>query len=193
MTTSALLVLADGSVFHGTSVGYHGTTSGEVVFNTSMTGYQEILTDPSYAKQIVTLTYPHIGNTGTNSEDEESGSVFAAGLIIRDLPLLHSNFRANESLGDYLKRHRTVAIADIDTRRLTRILRDKGAQAGAILTGAEATEEKAQALIAEFGSMVGKDLAKEVSCNQAYEWNEGEWKLGQGFGNPDKQYGNHRF
>ena len=188
MTTSALLVLADGSVFHGTSVGYHGTTSGEVVFNTSMTGYQEILTDPSYAKQIVTLTYPHIGNTGTNSEDEESGSVFAAGLIIRDLPLLHSNFRANESLGDYLKRHRTVAIADIDTRRLTRILRDKGAQAGAILTGAEATEEKAQALIAEFGSMVGKDLAKEVSCNQAYEWNEGEWKLGQGFGNPDKQY-----
>ena len=188
MTTSAILVLADGSVFHGTSVGHHGTTSGEVVFNTSMSGYQEILTDPSYAKQIVTLTYPHIGNTGTNSEDEESRGVFAAGLIIRDLPLLHSNFRANESLGDYLKRHRTVAIADIDTRRLTRILRDKGAQAGAILTGAEATEEKAQALIAEFGSMVGKDLAKEVSCNQAYEWNEGEWKLGEGFGNAAKQF-----
>ena len=187
MTTSALLVLADGSVFHGTSVGYHGTTSGEVVFNTSMTGYQEILTDPSYAKQIVTLTYPHIGNTGTNSEDEESGSVFAAGLIIRDLPLLHSNFRANESLGDYLKRHRTVAIADIDTRRLTRILRDKGAQAGAILAGEDATEAKAQALIAEFGSMVGKDLAKEVTCSERYEWNEGEWKLGQGFATPEKQ------
>ena len=187
MTTSALLVLADGSVFHGTSVGYHGTTSGEVVFNTSMTGYQEILTDPSYAKQIVTLTYPHIGNTGTNSEDEESRGVFAAGLIIRDLPLLHSNFRANESLGDYLKRHRTVAIADIDTRRLTRILRDKGAQAGAILAGEDATEAKAQALIAEFGSMVGKDLAKEVTCSERYEWNEGEWKLGQGFATPEKQ------
>ena len=188
MTTNAILVLADGSVFHGTSVGYHGTTSGEVVFNTSMTGYQEILTDPSYAKQIVTLTYPHIGNTGTNGEDEESRGVFAAGLIIRDLPLLHSNFRAGESLQEYLVRHQTVAIADIDTRRLTRILRDKGAQAGAILTGADATEEKAQALIAEFGSMVGKDLAKEVSCNQAYEWNEGEWKLGEGFGNPAKQF-----
>ena len=188
MTTSAILELADGSVFHGTSVGYHGTTSGEVVFNTSMTGYQEILTDPSYAKQIVTLTYPHIGNTGTNSEDEESRGVFAAGLIIRDLPLLHSNFRAGESLQEYLVRHQTVAIADIDTRRLTRILRDKGAQAGAILTGADATEEKAQALIAEFGSMVGKDLAKEVSCNQAYEWNEGEWKLGEGFGNAAKQF-----
>ena len=153
MTTSAILVLADGSVFHGTSVGHHGTTSGEVVFNTSMTGYQEILTDPSYAKQIVTLTYPHIGNTGTNGEDEESRGVFAAGLIIRDLPLLHSNFRASESLQEYLVRHQTVAIADIDTRRLTRILRDKGAQAGAILTGADATEEKAQALIAEFGSI----------------------------------------
>ena len=188
MNHTALLVLEDGTVFKGVSIGAEGCSVGEVVFNTSMTGYQEILTDPSYSRQIVTLTYPHIGNTGTNSEDEESGSVFAAGLIIRDLPLLHSNFRANESLGDYLKRHRTVAIADIDTRRLTRILRDKGAQAGAILTGAEATEEKAQALIAEFGSMVGKDLAKEVSCNQAYEWNEGEWKLGQGFGNPDKQY-----
>ena len=188
MTMPAILVLADGSVFHGTSVGHHGTTSGEVVFNTSMTGYQEILTDPSYAKQIVTLTYPHIGNTGTNGEDEESRGVFAAGLIIRDLPLLHSNFRAGESLQEYLVRHQTVAIADIDTRRLTRILRDKGAQAGAILTGADATEEKAQALIAEFGSMVGKDLAKEVSCDKAYEWNEGEWKLGEGFGNPAKQF-----
>ena len=187
MTTNAILVLADGSVFHGTSVGYHGTTSGEVVFNTSMTGYQEILTDPSYAKQIVTLTYPHIGNTGTNAEDEESRSVYAAGLIIRDLPLQHSNFRADESLQEYLVRNKTVAIADIDTRRLTRILRDKGAQAGAILTGANATEDKARELIAAFGSMVGKDLAKEVTCDQAYEWTEGEWQLGKGFSQPEKQ------
>ena len=187
MTTPAILVLADGSVFHGTSVGFNGTTSGEVVFNTSMTGYQEILTDPSYCKQIVTLTYPHIGNTGTNGEDVESRAVYAAGLIIRDLPLLHSNFRSGESLQDYLVRNQTVAIADIDTRRLTRILRDKGAQAGAILTGANATEDKARELIAAFGSMVGKDLAKEVTCDQAYEWTEGEWQLGKGFSQPEKQ------
>lgn len=187
MTTPAILVLADGSVFRGTSVGFNGTTSGEVVFNTSMTGYQEILTDPSYCKQIVTLTYPHIGNTGTNDEDIESRAVYAAGLIIRDLPLLHSNFRSNESLQDYLIRHETVAIADIDTRRLTRILRDKGAQAGAILTGADATEEKARELIAAFGSMVGKDLAKEVTCDAAYEWTEGEWQLGKGFVTPSEQ------
>ena len=187
MTTPAILVLADGSIFRGTSVGFDGTTSGEVVFNTSMTGYQEILTDPSYCKQIVTLTYPHIGNTGTNDEDIESRFVYAAGLIIRDLPLLHSNFRSNESLQDYLIRHKTVAIADIDTRRLTRILRDKGAQAGAILTGVEATIEKAQELIVAFGSMVGKDLAKEVSCSQAYEWTEGEWQLGKGFATPTEQ------
>ena len=187
MTTPAILVLADGSVFHGTSIGYEGSTSGEVVFNTSMTGYQEILTDPSYCKQIVTLTYPHIGNTGTNGEDVESRAVYAAGLIIRDLPLLHSNFRSGESLQDYLVRNQTVAIADIDTRRLTRILRDKGAQAGAILTGANATEDKARELIAAFGSMVGKDLAKEVTCDQAYEWTEGEWQLGKGFSQPEKQ------
>ncbi len=187
MTTPAILVLADGSVFHGTSIGYQGSTSGEVVFNTSMTGYQEILTDPSYCKQIVTLTYPHIGNTGTNGEDVESRAVYAAGLIIRDLPLLHSNFRSSESLQDYLVRNQTVAIADIDTRRLTRILRDKGAQAGAILTGADATEDKARELIAAFGSMVGKDLAKEVTCDQAYEWTEGEWQLGKGFSQPEKQ------
>ena len=187
MTTPAILVLADGSIFRGTSVGFDGTTSGEVVFNTSMTGYQEILTDPSYCKQIVTLTYPHIGNTGTNDEDIESRFVYAAGLIIRNLPLLHSNFRSNESLQDYLIRHKTVAIADIDTRRLTRILRDKGAQAGAILTGVEATIEKAQELIVAFGSMVGKDLAKEVSCSQAYEWTEGEWQLGKGFATPTEQ------
>ena len=187
MTTPAILVLADGSVFHGTSIGYEGSTSGEVVFNTSMTGYQEILTDPSYAKQIVTLTYPHIGNTGTNGEDVESRAVYAAGLIIRDLPLLHSNFRSGESLQDYLVRNQTVTIADIDTRRLTRILRDKGAQAGAILTGADATEEKARELIAAFGSMVGKDLAKEVTCDKAYEWTAGEWQLGKGFSQPEKQ------
>lgn len=187
MTTPALLVLADGSVFHGTSIGFDGSTSGEVVFNTSMTGYQEILTDPSYCKQIVTLTYPHIGNTGTNNEDVESRAVFAAGLIIRDLPLAHSNFRATESLQEYLVRNQTVAIADIDTRRLTRILSEKGAQAGAILTGADATEEKAQELIAAFGSMVGKDLAKEVSCTETYEWTEGEWQLGQGFVTPKEQ------
>ena len=187
MTTPAILVIADGSVFHGTSIGYQGSTSGEVVFNTSMTGYQEILTDPSYCKQIVTLTYPHIGNTGTNGEDVESRAVYAAGLIIRDLPLLHSNFRSSESLQDYLVRNQTVAIADIDTRRLTRILRDKGAQAGAILTGADATEDKARELIAAFGSMVGKDLAKEVTCDKAYEWTAGEWQLGKGFSQPEKQ------
>lgn len=187
MTTPALLVLADGSVFHGISIGFEGSTSGEVVFNTSMTGYQEILTDPSYCKQIVTLTYPHIGNTGVNEEDTESRSVFAAGLIIRDLPLLHSNFRSTESLQDYLVRTKTVAIADIDTRRLTRILRDKGAQAGAILTGADATEEKAKELIAAFGSMVGKDLAKEVTVEKPYEWTEGEWELGKGFVTPENQ------
>lgn len=187
MTTPAILVLADGSVFHGISAGYPGVTSGEVVFNTAMTGYQEILTDPSYCKQIVTLTYPHIGNTGTNGEDVESDTVYAAGLIIRDLPLLHSNFRSEESLQQYLIRNKTVAIADIDTRRLTRILRDKGAQAGAILTGADATEEKARELIAGFGSMVGKDLAKEVSCSQNYEWTQGSWQLGEGFVTPSEQ------
>ena len=188
MSIPALLVLADGSVFHGVSVGYNGNTSGEVVFNTAMTGYQEILTDPSYCKQIVTLTYPHIGNTGTNNEDQESKQVWAAGLIIRDLPLLHSNFRAGESLHDYLVRNQTVAIANIDTRRLTNLLREKGSQGGAILTGENATIEKAQELIAEFGSMVGKDLAKEVSCAETYEWIEGEWALGEGFRQPETPY-----
>ena len=188
MSIPALLVLADGSVFHGVSVGYNGNTSGEVVFNTAMTGYQEILTDPSYCKQIVTLTYPHIGNTGTNNEDQESKQVWAAGLIIRDLPLLHSNFRAGESLHDYLVRNQSVAIANIDTRRLTNLLREKGSQGGAILTGENATIEKAQELIAEFGSMVGKDLAKEVSCTETYEWTEGEWALGKGFRQPETPY-----
>ena len=190
MTTPALLVLADGSIFHGISIGYHGTTSGEIVFNTAMTGYQEILTDPSYRKQIVTLTYPHIGNTGANHEDTEGNGdhIHVAGLIVRDLPLLHSNFRADESLQDYLVRHKTVAIADIDTRRLTRILREKGAQAGAILVGENATAEEAQKLIAQFGSMDGKDLAQEVTCAAPYEWTQGEWALGQGFRQPETPY-----
>lgn len=175
MFEPAILVLADGSVFHGKSIGYQGHTIGEVVFNTAMTGYQEILTDPSYTYQIVTLTYPHIGNTGTTDEDEESTKPHAAGLIIRDLPLLHSNFRSNSSLSDYLVKHKIVAIADIDTRRLTRILRDKGAQAGCILVGND--EAKALELAKSFGSMAGKDLAKEVSCNELYQWTEGEWHL----------------
>lgn len=181
MTTPAVLVLADGNVFEGTAIGAEGQTVGEVVFNTSMTGYQEILTDPSYAKQMITLTYPHIGNTGTNPEDEESGSVYAAGLIIRDLPLLASNFRSTESLGDYLKRHNVVAIANIDTRRLTRILREKGSQAGCIVTGDHVDVVKAQADANAFGNMAGLDLAKEVTCSEIYEWTEGEWHLGKGF------------
>ena len=188
MSTPAILVLADGSIFRGISVGHPGSTSGEVVFNTSMTGYQEILTDPSYSRQIVTLTCPHIGNTGANGEDTEGREVYAAGLVIRDLPLLHSSFRAQESLQQYLIRTKTVAIADIDTRRLTRILRDKGAQAGAILTGSDATEDKARELIAAFGSMVGKDLAKEVTVSQPYQWTEGVWQLGEGFRQPESRY-----
>ena len=188
MSTPASLVLADGSIFRGISVGHPGSTSGEVVFNTSMTGYQEILTDPSYSRQIVTLTYPHIGNTGANGEDTEGREVYAAGLVIRDLPLLHSSFRAQESLQEYLIRTQTVAIADIDTRRLTRILRDKGAQAGAILTGSDATEDKARELIAAFGSMVGKDLAKEVTVGAPYQWTEGVWQLGAGFRQPESRY-----
>lgn len=183
MSDSALLVLQDGSVFHGVSIAYSADVVGEVVFNTAMTGYQEILTDPSYTEQMVTLTYPHIGNTGVNSEDIESVSkkVCAKALIIRDLPVRYSNFRAEESLADYLLKHQTVAIAGIDTRRLTRILRDKGAQVGAILTGADASLEKAQAMIASFGSMVGKDLAQLVSVDKPFEWSDGEWVLGQGF------------
>lgn len=184
MTTNAILVLADGSVFHGVSIGAVGQAVGEVVFNTSMTGYQEILTDPSYTQQMVTLTYPHIGNTGVNSEDTESKKIYAAGLIIRDLPLLHSNFRAEESLADYLKRHNTVAIADIDTRRLTRLLRDKGAQAGCILTGSEASIDQALELAQTFGSMAGKDLAQQVSCTTQYEFTQGEWQLGQAYTQP---------
>lgn len=180
MSEPAILVLADGSVFHGTSIGATGHTIGEVVFNTSMTGYQEILTDPSYFRQIVTLTYPHIGNTGTNTEDLESDGVYAAGLIIRDLPKLHSNFRSNQSLSEYLKENNVVAIADIDTRRLTRILRDKGAQAGCIMTG-NVDEKKALELALSFGSMAGKDLAQEVTTKETYQWTQGEWQLGKGY------------
>lgn len=180
----AILVLADGTVFRGKSIGISGETVAEVVFNTSMTGYQEILTDPSYTQQIVTLTYPHIGNYGVNHEDVESGSVYASGLIIRDLPLTHSNFRQSQSLSAYLQAHQKVAIADIDTRKLTRILREKGAQTGAIIAGfsdESAAIMQAQALISGFPGLAGLDLAKVVSCKEAYTFSEGEWALGQGF------------
>ena len=182
-TQSAILVLADGTVFRGISIGASGHTVGEVVFNTAMTGYQEILTDPSYTEQIVTLTYPHIGNTGVNSEDVESGRVYAAGLIIRDLPLLASNFRCEQSLSDYLAANNVVAIADIDTRKLTRILREKGAQAGCIMAG-EVDEARALQLAREFPGLSGMDLAKVVSCEQPYVYDEGEWVLGEGYSKP---------
>tara|TARA_Y100001001_G_scaffold163940_1_gene194457 strand:+ start:318 stop:1445 length:1128 start_codon:yes stop_codon:yes gene_type:complete len=179
------LALEDGSVFHGTAIGADGQTSGEVVFNTAMTGYQEILTDPSYSRQIVTLTYPHIGNTGINPEDIESSSIAAAGLVIRDLPLVASNFRSTQSLSDYLASQNVVGIADIDTRRLTRILRDKGAQNGAIVAGDEAQGDDAEARALEaaraFPGLKGMDLAKVVSCSERYVWNEGEWALGKGY------------
>jgi carbamoyl-phosphate synthase small subunit len=177
----AILVLADGSVFRGLSIGADGVTSGEVVFNTSLTGYQEILTDPSYSRQIVTLTYPHIGNTGINAEDVEADRIHAAGLVVRDVPRLHSNFRADQSLSDYLKSQNIVAIADIDTRRLTRILREKGAQSGCIMAGA-VDEVKALEAAHAFPGLAGMDLAKVVSTPAAYEWSETEWKLGHGYG-----------
>ncbi len=180
---AALLALADGTIFRGLAIGAAGHTVGEVVFNTAMTGYQEILTDPSYCRQIVTLTYPHIGNTGTNAEDVESDRVYAAGLIVRDLPRVHSNFRAGESLPDYLRRENVVAIADIDTRELTRILRDKGAQAGSILVGTD--EARAIELARSFPGMAGLDLAKVVSVNAPYEWTETAWRLGAGYGRLD--------
>jgi len=179
-TTPALLVLADGSVFRGRAIGAEGSTVGEVVFNTSMTGYQEILTDPSYARQIVTLTYPHIGNTGTNSEDEESTEIWSAGLVIRDLPLLASSFRNEQSLEDYLKARNIVGIADIDTRRLTRILRDKGAQSGCIVAGDNIDEAEALEKAKAFAGLKGMDLAKVVSTKEKYDFNEGSWALGDG-------------
>lgn len=177
----ATLALADGSIFQGYSIGAPGHTIGEVVFNTAMTGYQEILTDPSYSQQIVTLTYPHIGNVGINQEDVEAHKIHAAGLIIRDLPQLTSNFRSTQSLSDYLKAENVVGIAGIDTRKLTRILREKGAQNGAILAG-EVNAEKALALAKSFPGLAGMDLAKVVSTTKPYEWTESEWKLGSGYG-----------
>ncbi|MDY6142918.1 MAG: glutamine-hydrolyzing carbamoyl-phosphate synthase small subunit [Arcanobacterium sp.] len=181
MTTKAILVLADGSVFAGTSIGVDGETVGEVVFNTAMTGYQEIITDPSYSGQLVTLTYPHIGNTGTNDEDWESASVAAAGLIIRDLPVEYSSFRSSQSLSEYLIRNHAVGIADIDTRRLTRIIRSSGAQAGAIVTGDNPSVERGLELARQFGTMAGKDLARQVTTAHAYDFDESEWGLGHGY------------
>ncbi|TDK68779.1 carbamoyl-phosphate synthase small subunit [Sapientia aquatica] len=180
MESPAILALTDGTLFHGYSIGATGHTVGEVVFNTAMTGYQEILTDPSYCQQIVTLTYPHIGNVGINSEDNESGKCQVAGLIIKDLPLLVSNFRSEQNLSDYLKSQNIVAIAGIDTRKLTRILREKGAQCGAILVGDDA--QKAIQLAQSFKGLAGMDLAKVVTTDHAYEWVETEWVLGSGYG-----------
>jgi carbamoyl-phosphate synthase small subunit len=182
--TPAILALADGTIFHGKSIGADGLTSGEIVFNTAMTGYQEILTDPSYAQQIVTLTYPHIGNTGVNAEDCESGrisKVWAAGLVIRDLPLMASNFRSTQSLDEYLKANSIIAIADIDTRKLTRILRTTGAQSSAILTGKDATPEAALAAARRFVGIDGMDLAKVCCDPQGFEWTSGSWQLNKGF------------
>ena len=176
----AVLALADGAIFRGISIGVKGISTGEVVFNTSMTGYQEILTDPSYCRQIVTLTYPHIGNTGINRDDIESGKidrVYAAGLVIRDLPLASSSWRQTQTLSDYLKEQEVVAIADIDTRKLTRILREKGAQAGCLMAG-DVDESEALKRAKEFPGLAGMDLAKVVSCDRPYEWTEGEWRLG---------------
>jgi len=177
---SAILVLEDGSIFYGQSIGYKGTSVGEVVFNTSLTGYQEILTDPSYAQQIITLTYPHIGSTGINSEDEESDTIFASGLVVKDVPSLLSSWRSEESLPDYLNRKKIVAIADIDTRRLTRILREKGAQRGCIFAGIieDSSVEFAKKEITTFPGLKGMDLAKVVSTKKAYTWNEHTWELG---------------
>ncbi len=189
MSDKAILVLEDGAVFHGRSIGVEGQTAGEVVFNTAMTGYQEILTDPSYRRQIVTLTYPHIGNTGVNGEDFESGPnhrVHAAGLVIRDLPLLASNWRSSGSLEEYLKQQGVVAISDIDTRRLTRILREKGAQAGCILAGGEPDTAAALEAARAFPGLQGMDLAREVTTERPYTWEEGTWDREQGFvGRPD--------
>ncbi|MFZ0107267.1 MAG: glutamine-hydrolyzing carbamoyl-phosphate synthase small subunit [Thiobacillus sp.] len=180
-TCPAILVLADGSVFRGRSIGAEGMTVGEVVFNTALTGYQEILTDPSYSRQIVTLTYPHIGNTGVNAEDVEAGRIHAAGLVVRDVPRLHSNFRSGSSLPEYLASQNIVAIADLDTRRLTRILREQGAQSGCIMAG-RIDEAEALAAAKAFPGLAGMDLAKVVTAPAAYDWSETEWKLGRGYG-----------
>ena len=177
---SAVLVLADGTVFQGRSIGARGMAVGEVVFNTAMTGYQEILTDPSYFRQIVTLTYPHIGNTGVNGEDWESDRVYAAGLVVRDLPRLHSSWRSPQTLDSFLKEQNVVAIADIDTRRLTRLLRSQGAQNGCLMAG-EANAELALSKARDFPGLAGMDLAKVVTAQNPYEWSEGRWELGKGY------------
>ncbi len=186
MANSALLVLEDGSVFKGTAIGATGSAVGEVVFNTSMTGYQEILTDPSYAEQLITLTYPHIGNTGTNEEDVEADRIWSKGLIIRDLPLVASNFRQQQTLSEYLKAKGVVGIADIDTRRLTRILRDKGAQNGCIICSDELDESSALAQAKAFPGLKGMDLAKVVSITEPKTWTEGSWELGKGYVTPSE-------
>jgi len=177
----AILVLADGTCFDGIAIGIDGLSVGEVVFNTAMTGYQEILSDPSYAKQIVTLTYPHIGSTGANSEDMESASVHCAGLVIRDLPRLHSNFRSSQCLGEFLRDNRVVAISDIDTRALTRHLREHGAQNGCIMAGSNISETAALQAAKDFPGLAGMDLAKQVTCAEPYTWSAGSWSL-----NPDE-------
>jgi len=180
----AILALADGTVFYGKGIGAVGMTTGEVVFNTSMSGYQEILTDPSYCRQIVTLTYPHVGNTGVNREDCEADKVYAAGLVIRDLPMLASNWRCEQSLDAYLKSENIVAIAGIDTRKLTRILREKGAQSGCVVTASTNAELNVDAALVQaraFPGLAGMDLAKVVSATASYPWNEGEWDLEKGY------------
>lgn len=177
MRNPAILALEDGTVFHGESIGVDGQTVGEVVFNTAMTGYQEILTDPSYSQQLITLTYSHIGNVGTNEEDEESSHVQAAGLIVRDVPAVSSSWRSRESLPAYLERNKVVAISDIDTRKLTRILREKGAQNGCIMAGAKLEEQQAIEAARGFPGLKGMDLAKEVTTHQPYEWAQGSWSL----------------
>jgi carbamoyl-phosphate synthase small subunit len=180
----AVLALADGTIFRGTAIGAEGQSIGEVVFNTALTGYQEILTDPSYANQIVTLTYPHIGNVGVNSEDQESDQIWAAGLVIRDLPLMVSNFRSEQSLDQYLAHHGIVGIADIDTRKLTRILRETGAQSGCIIVG-EIDEQKAVQAAKQFPGLKGMDLAKQVTTTEAYQWQQKSWQIGQGYQQQD--------
>jgi carbamoyl-phosphate synthase small subunit len=184
LSSPAILALEDGTVFKGLAIGAEGISVGEVVFNTAMTGYQEILTDPSYARQIITLTYPHIGNTGTNPEDEESSSIWSAGLVIRDLPLMASNYRNEQDLDDYLKSRNVVAIADIDTRHLTRILREKGAQNGCLMAGDELDEAAAITAAKAFSGLKGMDLAKEVSAKEAYPWTQGSWVHEEGHSEP---------
>ena len=178
--TPALLALEDGSLFRGVALGASGQSVGEVVFNTAMTGYQEIVTDPSYARQIVTLTHPHIGNTGVNDEDDEAGRAWCAGLVIRDASLVASSFRAKQDLSGWLRARNIVGIAEIDTRRLTRLLRDKGAQNGCVVAGEQIDEQAAVAVARAFPGLQGMDLAKEVTCATAYQWNEGTWQLGKG-------------